>query len=62
MPAAGQFHAVDKAELRRLAMGKIVATDPRSSFNKAMAALMDGRGIFVTGENLVWRIDRRITK
>jgi hypothetical protein len=61
MPAASQFHAVEKAELRRLAMGKIVATDPRSSFNKAMAALIDGRGIFVTGENLVWRIDRRIS-
>lgn len=60
LPAANQFHAVDKAELRRLAMEKIDATDPRNSFNKAMAALTGGRGIFVTGENLVWRIDRRI--
>ena len=62
MPESGQFWAVDRAELRRLCLGKIEATDPRSSFNKAFNALTADRGLFCTGENLVWRIDRRITK
>lgn len=62
MPESGQFWAVDRAELRRLCLGKIEATDARSSFNKAFNALTADRGLFCTGENLVWRIDRRITK
>lgn len=62
MPESGQFWAVDRAELRRLCLGKIEATDPRSSFNKAFNALTADRGLFCAGENLVWRIDRRITK
>lgn len=62
MPEPGKFMCVDRAELRRLCIGKIVAADPRSSFNKALGALITDRGLFVGGENLVWRIDRRITQ
>lgn len=62
MPESGQFWAVDRAELRRLCLGKIEATDARSSFNKAFNALTADRGLFCAGENLVWRIDRRISK
>lgn len=62
MPESGQFWAVDRAELRRLCLGKIEANDPRSSFNKAFNALTADRGLFCAGENLVWRIDRRIAK
>lgn len=62
MPESGQFWAVERAELRRLCLGKIEANDARSSFNKAFNALTADRGLFCTGENLVWRIDRRITK
>lgn len=60
MPEPGQFWTVERAELRRICMGKIEATDPRSSFNKAFAALTQDRGLFVSGENLVWRVDKRV--
>lgn len=62
MPDAGQFWTVERAELRRICMGKIEASDPRSSFNKAFTALTADRGLFCTGENLVWRIDRKVSK
>ncbi len=62
MPEIGKFWTVDYAELRRISMGKMVATDTRSSFNKAMQALTQDRGLFCTGENLVWRIDRKVNK
>lgn len=62
MPERGRFWCVDRAELRRLCMGKIEATDPRSSFNKAFMALTADRGLFATGENVVWRIDRQVSK
>ena len=62
MPETGAFWAVEKAELRRISMGKITASDPKSSFNKAMIALTLDRGLFCTGENLVWRKDRKYNK
>lgn len=62
MPETGQFKCVDRAELRRICMGKISAADPRSSFNKAISALADGRGLLACGENMVWRIDRKVNQ
>jgi superfamily II DNA/RNA helicase len=49
-------------ELRRLARGKMVATDTRSAFNQAMRVLTADRGIFATGGNLAWRTDRKVTQ
>lgn len=62
MPESGQFWTVERAELRRLCMGKIESANPRNSFNVAFNVLTGERGLFCTGENVVWRVDRRITK
>jgi hypothetical protein len=62
MPESGKFWTVELEELRRLARGKMVATDTRSAFNQAMRVLTADRGIFATGGNLVWRTDRRVTQ
>lgn len=62
MPDPGTFWVVDKAEFRRVCMGKIAAADPKSSFNKALNALTTERRLFGTGENLVWCIEKRVSK
>lgn len=62
MPESGKFWTVELEELRRLARGKMVATDTRSAFNQAMRVLTADRGIFATGGNLVWRTDRKVTQ
>jgi hypothetical protein len=62
MAETGAYWAVEKAELRRISLGKITATDPKSSFNKALNALTLDRGLFCAGENLVWRTDRKYNK
>lgn len=62
MPEPGAFWVVDKAEFRRVCMGKIAAADPKSSFNKALNALTTERGLFGTGENLVWCFDKKVSK
>lgn len=62
MPETGRFWCVDKGQFRELAMGKLVAADTKRAFNEALRALIEKRGIFVTGGNLVWRVDRKINK
>lgn len=62
MPESGKFWTVELEELRRLARGKMVATDTRSAFNQAMRVLASDRGLFGTGGNLVWRTDRKVTQ
>ena len=62
MPDSGRFWTVGMEDLRDLARSKMVATDTRSAFNQAMKALIMDRGLFVSGGNLVWRIDRETSK
>lgn len=59
MPEPGQFWAVDTAELRRIAQGKMVGDNPGKLFRQAWDALTGPGGLFVAGDNLAWRIDRR---
>lgn len=59
MPEPGQFWAVDSAELRRIAQAKMVGENAAKLFRTAWDALTGPGGIFVTGNNQAWRIDRR---
>lgn len=59
MPEAGQFWAVELAELRRVSQGKMMGEDTGKLFRQAWDALTAKDGIFVTGDKLAWRIDRR---
>ena len=59
MPEIGQFTCVSREDLRSVSMGKMSVSDSKSSFNKAMAALIEKRGILCAGGNLVWRTDRK---
>lgn len=59
MPEPGQFWAVDAAELRRIAQAKMVGDNPGKLFRQAWEALTGHGGLFVTGDKLAWRIDRR---
>lgn len=59
MPEPGQFWAVDSTELRRIAQGKMVGDNPGKLFRQAWEALTGPGGLFVAGDNLAWRIDRR---
>jgi len=59
MPEAGQFWAVDLTELRRLSQGKMTGENAAKLFRAAWEALTAPGGIFVTGNNQAWRIDRR---
>lgn len=62
MPEPGQFWAVDAAELRRIAQAKMVGDNAAKLFRTAWDALSGPGGIFVTGNNQAWRIDRRKNK
>lgn len=62
MPEPGQFWAVQTAELRRIAQGKMVGDSAPKLFRQAWEALTARDGIFCTGDNLAWRIDRRKQK
>lgn len=59
MPEPGQFWAVDANELRRIAQGKMVGENAAKLFRTAWDALTSPGGVFVTGNNQAWRIDRR---
>jgi hypothetical protein len=59
MPEAGQFWAVDLGELRRIAQGKMVGENTAKLFRQAWDALTGSDGLFVAGDNLAWRVDRR---
>jgi len=59
MPEAGQFWAVDLSELRRIAQGKMVGENTAKLFRQAWDALTGSDGLFVAGDNLAWRVDRR---
>jgi hypothetical protein len=59
MPEPGQFWAVDAAELRRIAQAKMVGDNPGKLFRQAWDALTGPGGLFVTGDKLAWRVDRR---
>ena len=59
MPESGQFWAVDMNELRRISQAKMNSDNAAKLFRQAWDALTDKNGIFVTGDNLAWRIDRR---
>lgn len=59
MPEAGQFWAVDLQELRRLSQGKMAGDNAARLFRQAWDALTARDGLFCTGDNLAWRIDRR---
>lgn len=59
MPEAGQFWAVDTAELRRISQGKMTGENAAKLFRTAWDALTASDGLFVTGNNQTWRIDRR---
>jgi hypothetical protein len=62
MPEPGQFWAVDAQELRTIAQGKMVGDNAAKLFRTAWDALTGPGGIFVAGNNLAWRIDRRRNK
>jgi hypothetical protein len=62
MPESGRFWCVDRAEFRRICLGKIESANPRNSFNVAYTSLTSDRGLFGSGENLVWRTDRKVSK
>lgn len=59
MPEPGQFWAVDTAELRRISQGKMTGEHTGKLFRTAWDALTAPGGLFVTGNNQAWRIDRR---
>jgi len=59
IPDRDQFWAVDTAELRRISQGKMMGEDTGKLFRQAWDALTAKEGIFVTGDKLAWRIDRR---
>lgn len=59
MPEAGQFWAVDAEELRRISQGKIVGPDNAKLWRQAWTALTGRDAVFVTGDGLAWRVDRR---
>lgn len=59
MPEPGQFWAVDTTELRTIAQGKMVGENAAKLFRTAWDALTGPGGVFVTGNNQAWRIDRR---
>ncbi len=59
MPEPGQFWAVDAQELRRIAQGKMVGENTGKLFRTAWESLTGAGGVFVAGNNQVWRIDRR---
>lgn len=59
MPEPGQFWTVDTTELRRVAQAKMVGENTGKLFRTAWEALTGPGGIFVTGNNQAWRIDRR---
>lgn len=62
MPEPGQFWAVDAHELRTIAQGKMVGENAAKLFRTAWDALTGPGGIFVSGNNQAWRIDRRRNK
>jgi len=62
MPEPGQFWAVDSDELRRIAQGKMIGENSGKLFRTAWETLTAHDGIFVTGNNQAWRIDRRKSK
>jgi len=59
MPEPGQFWAVDANELRRISQGKMTGENAAKLFRTAWDALTSSDGLFVTGNNQAWRIDRR---
>jgi hypothetical protein len=59
MPEPGQFWAVDANELRNIAQAKMVGDNAPKLFRTAWDALTGAGGVFVTGNNQAWRIDRR---
>lgn len=59
MPEPGQFWAVEMKELRRIAQGKMSGSDTSRVFRQAWDALTGPDGVFVAGDNLAWRVDRR---
>ncbi len=59
MPEPGQFWAVDAGELRRISQGKMVGADAGKLFRQAWGTLTGADGVFVAGDNLAWRVDRR---
>jgi len=59
MPQSGQFWAVDMHELRRLSQAKMNSDSAAKLFRTAWEGLTGSDGLFVTGNNLAWRIDRR---
>lgn len=59
MPEPGQFWAVDTTELRKIAQGKMVGDNAAKLFRTAWEALTGPGGIFMAGNNLAWRVDRR---
>lgn len=62
MPEPGQFWAVDANELRNIAQAKMVGDNAPKLFRTAWEALSGPGGIFVSGNNQAWRIDRRKSK
>jgi len=59
MPEPGQFWAVDANDLRRISQGKMTGENAAKLFRTAWDALTASDGLFVTGNNQAWRIDRR---
>lgn len=60
LPGPGRFLCVKIADLRRLAQGKMAASNPRSAFAEAWRALTDQRGMFCAASEMAWRVDRPI--
>ncbi len=61
-PEPGRFMTVGMDEFRAECMGKIAASNKRGAFLDAWKALTDGRGLFCTASDLVWRTDKRNMK
>lgn len=59
MPEPGQFWAVDMNELRKISQAKMPGDNAARLFRQAWDALTGANGLFVAGDNLAWRIDRR---
>jgi hypothetical protein len=59
MPEPGQFWAVDANDLRAISQGKMIGDNAAKLFRTAWEGLTGNGGLFVSGNNLAWRIDRR---
>lgn len=62
LPESGQFWTVRMDDFRAVSMGKMAATNKRGAFSEAWKALTENRGLLCAASDLVWRVDRKVSK